>query len=88
MVALLTLFLGVDELARLHERLGGPSLQVPGEAMHTIPVYAWLLLGSVLGLVALCLALWWARSLPRDVRSPFLAGVLLFGTGAVALRRS
>jgi len=84
-VALLTVFLGVDELARLHERLRGPSLQLSGGAMHAIPVYAWLLLGSVLGLVALGLALWWARSLPRDVRSMFLAGVLLFGTGAVAV---
>jgi hypothetical protein len=84
-VALLTVFLGVDELARLHERLRGPSLQLSGGAMHTIPLYAWLLLGSVLGLVALGLALWWAVSLPRGVRSMFLAGVLLLGTGAVAV---
>jgi hypothetical protein len=83
-VALLTVFLGVDELARLHERLRGPSIQVSGGAMHSIPVYAWLLLGAVLGLVALGLALWWARSLPRDVRTAFVAGVLLFGAGAVA----
>jgi hypothetical protein len=77
--------LSLDEVAGLHERLGGPAAEVLGDATGGVLHFAWVAPGVVLALVV---GLAFARlvvRLPPGTRRLVVAAAAMYLTGAVAL---
>jgi hypothetical protein len=77
--------LSLDEVAGLHERLGGPAAEVLGDATRGALHFAWVVPGVVLALVVgLAFARFVVR-LPPGTRRLVVAAAAMYLTGAVAL---
>jgi hypothetical protein len=78
--------LSLDEVAALHERLGGPTAEVLGGgstrgALH----FAWIVPGVVLALVVGLAFLGFVRRLPPGIRRLVVAAAAMYLTAAVGL---
>jgi hypothetical protein len=77
--------LSLDEVAALHERLGGPAAEVLGHATRGALHFAWVVPGTVLALVVGLVFVRFVVGLPPGTRRVVVAAAAMYLTGATAL---